>query len=484
MAEHVAQRGTDHASIHRVDHGAEIGTTEVLAEFAATGTPAAADHSAEVSRALVDTVAVTLGGTGAPGERILRGWSRAESPSGPATLWTSGEPTSASTAALVNGTVAHLLDFDDISPSMPLHPSAVLMPALVAVGEARGTDPSAFTESYDVGAAAFRALADILPQHVHYARGWHSTSTIGRLAAVAALVRLVGLDAGRARNALGIASSLAAGSRPNFGSMTKPLHAGAAARDAVMAVELSEAGFTANPAELEAPNGFLERYGDPAEAPVGLPAQTLEERLEYWTDAWVQDWGIKQYASCYGTHRGIDAMLAIRREHAEAGRQDCPIEVRATLHRRGTRPLRSTPPTTGTEAKFSLEYTLAVACLRGRVTLADFTEEAFADERVHALMRAVTVAENCVPPVGPADYTTGFTVVEAMYADGSTRAARVEVTHGQSADPLTDAELRAKAVDCVLAGGYDSAVADQIIEVATREPGPAVTSALPRRNPS
>ena len=91
--------------------------------------------------------------------------------------------------------------------------------------------------------------------------------------------------------------------------MTKPFHAGTAARDAVMALELAEAGFTANPDELEAPNGFLDRYGDPELAPVGSVAETLEERLEYWADAWVENWGLKRYPACYGTHRGIDAVL-------------------------------------------------------------------------------------------------------------------------------------------------------------------------------
>lgn len=458
-----------------------MGATEVLASYAVAGAPAASGHRAEVARALIDTVAVTLGGAGSPGERILRTWAEGQSPSGPATVWTSGETTSASTAALVNGTVAHLLDFDDISPSMPLHPSAVLMPALVAAAEAwggRASEPDRFAAAYDVGAAAFRALAELLPQHVHYARGWHSTSTIGRLAGVAALARLGGLDVLTTRHALGLVASLAAGSRPNFGSMTKPLHAGAAARDAVMAVELAAAGFTANPEELEAPNGFLERYGDPLLAPVGSAAQTLDERLEYWTDAWVQDWGLKRYASCYGTHRGIDAMLEIRQGHPQGE----PVSIRATLHRRGTRPLRRTAPTSGTEAKFSLEYVLAVAYLRGRVTLEDFTEEAFADAQVQGLMRTVSVGESDAPPVGPAGYTTGFTVVEATFADGSTRTARVEITHGQYADPLTEAELHDKSVDCLLAGGYPAELADQIIDAVHGAPGPAFTSVISGRN--
>ncbi len=459
-----------------------MGATEVLASYAVAGPGAVADHRAEVARALIDTVSVALGSAGSAGETILRDWSRTQSPSGPATVWTSGEPTSASNAALVNGTAAHLLDFDDISPSMPLHPSAVLMPALVAAAEAEGGQaaaPENFTAAYDVGAAAFRALADLLPQHVHYARGWHSTSTVGRLAAVAALARLGGLDVETTRHALGLVSSLAAGSRPNFGSMTKPLHAGAAARDAVMAVELARAGFTANPEELEAPNGFLERYGDPQLAPVGSAAQTLDERLEYWTDAWVQDWGLKRYASCYGTHRGIDATLELRRQHPG----DLPVSVKATLHRRGTRPLRRTAPTSGTEAKFSLEYVLAVAYLRGRVTLEDFTEQAFADKQVRDLMGRVQVGESDQPPVGPAEYSTGFTVVEASFADGSTRAARVDITHGQYADPLTDAELREKSGECVRAGGYPAELADQIIEAVSDAPGPAFTRVISGRNP-
>ena len=213
-----------------------------------------------------------------------------------------------------------------------MHPSAVLMPALVTVAEDRGLDGRRVVEAYDVGAATFRAVAELLPQHVHYARGWHTTATVGRLAAVAAVVRLVGASTGTAQHALGIVSSQAAGSRPNFGSMTKPLHAGCAARDAVMAVELAEAGFTANPDELEARDGFFDRYGDPDLAPVGDPGETLAERLEHWADAWPEDWGLKRYPACYGTHRGIDAALALRSRVDPAAVET----IRVTVHPRGT----------------------------------------------------------------------------------------------------------------------------------------------------
>ena len=459
------------------DAATDIGVTQVLAAFAAEGAQADADHADAVTRALVDTVAVSLAAAGEEGDRILSAWVERESSVGSSTAWTSGARMSAASAALVNGTAAHLLDYDDISPSMPLHPSAVLIPALVAIAESRGATPERFTDAYDVGAAAFRAVAEVLPQHVHYARGWHTTATVGRLAAVAALVRLVGANTDVARHAIGIASSLAAGSRPNFGSMTKPFHAGAAARDAVMALELAEAGFTANPDELEAPNGFLDRYGDPELAPVGSVAETLEERLEYWADSWVENWGLKRYPACYGTHRGIDAILTLR--GAAAGR--IPRRITATLHPRGTRPLRTSPPTTATQAKFSLEYALAVAFLRGAVTLGDFTEAAFGDAEVRALMERVTVGENSVPPAGPPVFDTGFTVVELEFADGTTQSTRVDVTHGQASDPLTDAELHAKFADCAVAGGYRSEDAAIVLAALLAAPGAAFTTTLPRR---
>lgn len=463
-----------------VDHDTEPGATEVLAEFAVSGVLAAADRTEAVTRALIDTVAVSLGASGEEGERILREWALRESPSGPCTVWTSGETTTPSIAALVNGTAAHLLDYDDISPSMPLHPAAVLMPALVAVAEARGATTARFVQAYEVGSAVFRAVADVLPQHVHYARGWHSTSTVGRLAAVAALARLMASDVGVVRNALGIVASLAAGSRPNFGTMTKPFHAGAAARDAVMALELAEAGFTGNPDELDAPGGFLERYGDAEVAPVGSAAQALGERLEYWADAWPGDAGLKRYPSCYGTHRSIDALLELRRTAPDAGQ--LPTSITATVHPRGTRALRPGLPATGTQGKFSLEYTLAVAWLRGDVTLDDFTDETFNDPQAQALLRTVTISESAVPPHGPAEFSTGYSVVELTFADGSTRAARTEVTHGTATDPLTDAELRGKFIDCCAAGGYDVDVANRVIAAITAEPGAAFTSSIPRRS--
>jgi 2-methylcitrate dehydratase PrpD len=468
-----------------------VGLTRVLADFAAGGAEALSDHTAEVTRALVDTVGVAVASTAEPAERMLQSWAVREGSTGRATVWTTGRSTSASMAALLNGTSGHQLDYDDISPSTPMHPSTVLVPALLAAAEDRALDGSRVVEAYDVGAATFRAVAELLPQHVHYARGWHTTATVGRLAAVAALVRLTGACSETAQHALGIVSSLVAGSRLNFGSMTKPLHAGCAARDAVMAFELAESGFTANPDELEAPDGFFERYGDPDLAPVGDPSETLAERLEHWVEAWPGDWGIKRYAACYGTHRGVDAALELRSRVDPAAVQ----AITVTVHPRGTRALVAFPPESATEAKFSLEYTVASALVRGPLRLADFEEASFADAGVRELMGKVVVSESADPPTGPASFSGGYAVVEVVDESGRQEVARVDLTRGDARDPLSDRELLDKFADCCQMGGFSHAAsarlhraltdfvggghAGALVPALSRDPQPAVSAFTP-----
>src|SRR5690606_11491685 len=223
-------------------------------------------------------------------------------------VWFTGEHERADDVALLNGTAAHFLDFDDVSPSMPLHPSAVLVPALMAAAGS-GLRFDRFAEAYNVGAAMFRWVAEALPSEEHYGRGWHSTATVGRLAAVAAIARIRGLSVETTANAFGMASSTASGSRVNFGTMTKPLHAGLAARDALHTVDWSAAGVTASTSELESKGGFFSRFGA---ADAAALADSVAERFAHWVEHWPGDWGLKRYPSCYGTHRAIDAALELR----------------------------------------------------------------------------------------------------------------------------------------------------------------------------
>jgi len=433
-----------------------LGATGVLARFI-TGRPAGTACGTSTLTALVDTVAVAVAGRAADSADAVMGWlDDEEHAPGPAAVWGSGEFRSPATAALINGTAAHALDWDDAVPSMAMHPGAVLFPALLAQAsrwpEVSGPELLA---AYDIGNAVFRAVTELAPDTVHYGRGWHTTATVGRLAAAAAAARLARLDETKTRYALGIAASCAAGSLANFGTMTKPLHAGLAARDAVTAVALAERGCTANTEQLEHPKGFFALYGDVDAADPAF-TRKLAARLEYWAAHWPEDWAVKRYPSCYATHRSIDAARWLR---AEAGfpPPDDVESVKITVHAGGLRPLIGHSPRTGLEGKFSLPYTIAVTLLRGTVRLGDFTDDAFdgtlADPAAAALMDRIEAFEE--PGFHGAE-------VELDLAGGRRLAKRAEVSHGDSRDPLTVSELEEKTREALGAAGWTAGEADTL----------------------
>ncbi|MBT3153835.1 MmgE/PrpD family protein [Streptomyces sp. CHD11] len=412
---------------------------------------------------VADTVGVAVAGLATPAAVLVRDWvedqapSNALAPAGTAAVWGTAGRFGPADAALVNGTAAHALDWDDAAPSMAMHPAAVLLPTLFAFAARRPVTGGDLVAAYSVGSAVFRAVSEVLPHAVHYGRGWHNTSTTGRLAATAAACRLLGLDAGRAAHALGIAASQAAGSLANFGTMTKPMHAGLASRDAVMAVGLATRGFTAHPAQLEARGGFLDLFGDHD------PERTafLGERLEHWMTGWVDDYAIKAYPSCFATQRAIDAGISLREELGAATGRIARVEV--TLEHGGTRPLRDTRPGNGLEAKFSLEYTLAVALLTGDVRLGDFTDEALEHPGVAGLMARIGLAER-----PPAD-EPGHTVVRLHTDDGRILVRDVRHSRGDSHRPLTRDELAAKFHQCAGHGPAARSWFDALLAVPDSE---------------
>ncbi|MCL3820382.1 MmgE/PrpD family protein, partial [Aeromicrobium wangtongii] len=217
-----------------------------------------------------------------------------------------------------------------------------------------------------------------------------------------------------------------------------------AARDAVMAVGLAARGFTANPDQLESRGGFLELFGEPDPE----RASTLRDRLAHWSTAWTGDYAIKAYPSCFATQRAIDAGISLR---AELGGDVAAIErIEVTLEAGGTRPLRDTLPVTGLEAKFSLEYTLALALISGDVLLADFADDALTRPGVTELMSRITLAER------PPSADPGHTVVRLHTTDGRTLDRTVHHSRGDSHNPLSSGELFSKFRQCV---GGDAAEA-------------------------
>lgn len=415
--------------------------TERLAHLAVDWVHPSEDAALDLAeRAVVDTVAVTLASvTDRTVTTMLDAIGQGLGP-GASTVLVTGQRTDTRQAALIGGLSAHALDFDDVDDAMIGHPSAVIVPAVLAVGEDLDATGREVLQAYWVGLATCRAVAAEVGIDGHYAAGWHSTATIGTLGAAAAVARLRGLTQDQAQHALGIAGSLAAGSRQNFGTMTKPLHAGTAASSGVLAATLAGSGFTADPHQLESPLGFLALHdGSPHVSP--LPDELLEE----------PSLNVKLYPCCYYIHAAADAMIAL----AEAGLT--PAEVRSiqvTVQPAGLGALIHHRPVTGLQGKFSMEYAMAAALLDRRVTLETFTDEVVNRPAVQDLLRKVIADTRPTPPLGPTQWEGSYAVVAVTMIDGGTVVQRVDHARGHATRPVTEPELRGKFDDCALFGGF------------------------------
>jgi 2-methylcitrate dehydratase PrpD len=381
----------------------------------------------ETARAsILDTLACAVAGCEERAASAVRAWVVGEGAQPQAWIWATHLRSSAALASLANGTAAHALDYDDVNWALQGHPSAPLLPAVLAVSEAMGASGAeallAYAAGFEVEARIGEALA-----RPHYARGWHPTATAGLLGATAAAGRLLGLDEATLCTAFGIACSRAAGSRMNFGTDTKPLHAGLAARAGVECAQLAARGVSAHGAGLEADFGLGDLYGGARPfrlAEFGQPFALEEPGVE-----------LKPYPSCRFSHRTIDAVLALRERHAGAEllALECEIEpfaLEILIHPR---------PRTGLEAKFSLPYCAAVAWLDGGAELSSFSDDRAARPDVQALLRRVDVR----PADGAGDAVT------AVFASGERDREHVPWARGSPRRPLERSARLHKVRSCL-----------------------------------
>ncbi|MBX9588048.1 MAG: MmgE/PrpD family protein [Hyphomonadaceae bacterium] len=350
----------------------------------------------------------------------------------------SGRALSSPDAALVNGVAAHVLDYDDVA--LDGHPSAVLVPAIVAEGwtlESSGADVLA---AYAAGYELWAALIALELGHLHD-RGFHPTGVIGALAAAAACARLHRLGPDKTTHALAIAASLAAGLVANFGTMTKSLHAGRAAQSGVLAARLARDGLTGALDALEHPTGFIRAHStiDPTDLDTSDLGLGVNWRL---ADIGVN---IKRYPTCYATHRAIDAMIDLARSRDLD--PDAVAEVHVRTGRTQLLMLRNSQPRTALEAKFSMQFALAAALISRRVGLPELTDEYVLRPEVvanGAKVRCTTTDQAMETlPFAPDDR------VSVVLHDG-TIIEHAPVTHakGSWALPLTRDELEEKFFDC------------------------------------
>lgn len=391
-----------------------------------------------VARAFVDTFAVAVAGRTESVSRIAAEYA-VSGGGGPCTLWTTGERVRPEDAALANAATAHALDYDDVASPLRGHPSVVLIPALVALGEAEGADGRRISAAYAVGFEVSIKMAKAMGAD-HYTKGWHSTATIGVLGAAAGCAHLLGLDAGRAAAAVGLASAQAAGVHRSFGTMAKCIQPAGAAAAAIRSARLAAMGFTAAPDALEGRSGYVALYGNGED--VAPQMETLGsdpiELLRTGID-------VKRYPCCYAAHRAIQGMLDLR-----ADRAIDPLRVervRVTVQPRGLAPLIHSRPRSGLEGKFSMEYSMAAALLDGAVRLSSFADEAVLRPEAQALLRKVETVED------QGQFFPRRALVEVELRSGESRSIQVEGLRGSAQLPLTDAELEEKLRDCVAFSG-------------------------------
>jgi 2-methylcitrate dehydratase PrpD len=418
--------------------------TEALGNFVAEVSferlPEAAVDVARLG--FTDTIATMIAGAGEPAPQLLReGLAPA---AGPASLYFTAERATAPEAAWINGTAGHALDYDDVA--LRGHPSTVLVPAILAEGERLDASGRDLVAAYVAGYEAWAELAWRDPGH-HHRKGWHPTGIFGSIGAAAACAALRRLDGKRAAQALALGASQSGGIMANFGTMTKPFHAGRAAYAGVVSARLAELGFTASPDALEHPQGFLSAVSPEGKADRETPPKGLGSEWKITK----QRIGIKKYPACYCTHRSLDAMLDLLKAHplkpADIG------HITVSLSSTHALILRNHLPQTGLEAKFSIEFAMAAAVVARRAGLAEYSDPFVRRPEVQELMRRVRIETNeDYDPDLPGG--SRFDQVRVELADGGEIASeKVRRARGHAELPLSEADIYDKFRACLDAGG-------------------------------
>ncbi|WIX75662.1 MmgE/PrpD family protein [Amycolatopsis carbonis] len=410
--------------------------TRALAEFAHSApSGSASPRAAEVVRhAALDLFGVIVAGASEEAGQLALDYARSQGGAGAATVFGGRTRLSPSLAALVNGTAGHALDYDDIGLGAG-HVSVAILPAVWAVAEQTQADGAAFTDALVVA----YEIAHRLTTMYHdtrlgpYAAGYHKPSVYSSLGAAAGCARLLGISPDAVAHALGIAASQAGGLRANFGTMTKPLHAGIANRTGIEAALLARSGFTASPEILEQRFGWHDVIcrgeGDLDVVLDGLHSVGLSSPY-----AIEEGMTFKAYPCCGANHYAIDGVRNVLREARLAEPDVASLDV--WIEQRNLNDVLVYPwARTPLEGKFSLAYNVTAALVDGTVTVETFTDEALA--RLKPYRDRVSVHPTTDLPQNGAR-------IKLVTTDGRTIEHEQMTLRGSVSDPMAWGELEAK----------------------------------------
>ena len=403
------------------------------------------DVRRELKRCLVDGLGVMLAGTPSACSRLIQRYVQESKSPGASAVVGTGILTSPSLVALANGVAGHADDFDDTQLSQTpdriygllTHPTVPALAAALAVGQDVKASGKEFLTAFCGGIEVECKIAEAMNPE-HYIKGFHTTGTVGVFGATAAAAKLYKLSPEQTRFALGIAASKSAGLRVNFGTMTKPYHAGAAAENGVVAARLARLGYQSDPNALDGQWGHFQVTGGGCD-----PARIVGHLGNPYTLSW-PGVSVKPYPCGSLSHPSLDALLDLITEHDIKPSQ--VAQVRLGAGRNILNPLRYKEPQNSLEAKFSLQFCLGILLLRRRAGLQEFVDDVVRSPEVRAMMALVETYHS--PEIEAKGSDRMRSLVEVRLKDGRVLTRLAETSRGTPERPMSRQEMAAKFADC------------------------------------
>ena len=418
--------------------------------------------------AIMDCLACMLAGSQEPLADILCRYIEAEGATPAASVVGRGFRTTAANAALVNGAMAHALDYDDITQITKTHPTAVLLPAALAAAEESGASGRDMLLGYMSGFEVACAVGEALSEAYYDDLGWHPTGPLGAVGSAVAASKIMALDPVQTAMAVSLAASQASGLRQNFGTMTKPFHAGDAARAGVVSAKLVRDGFTASDDALEGRFGFIRAFSGGQGFDSEQVAENLGNKL-YLVESGIE---IKKYPCCGSAHLALDATFDLLSQCAIDPEAIERIDV--TVDFDPPRSLIHSRPVSSLEGKFSMQYCLAAALLDRLVGLQSFTDDQVMRPEAQAMIPRIEMRR--IPGnEGMPSWTEGYHQVDVQLRDGSVLSEQAHRANSGALRGVTMDDIRSKFRDCASQNLSEASTAEVLSRLDSLEKGEPVS---------
>src|ERR1700726_1950973 len=468
MASSALSASAKRAESFGVDFPKPSGLTSYVGRFVTTTTyEEIPEQVIELGKkSILDGLGLALAGSRAESGSISRKYvEQAGVCNGKATVIGSTQRTSPRFAALLNGISIHADDFDDTQLAaakdrvygLLMHPTVPVLPAIFALAEQSKVTGKDWMLPYHVGAEVECKIAEAIAPR-HYQDGFHTTGTCGPFGSAAACARLLNFDLSKTLNTFGLAASQSGGLRENFGTMTKPFQAGHAAESGLVSAELVALGWTAAEQILEADRGFFRPFGGSYD-----PSAIMDRMGKPWTFA-SPGVSLKPYPSGSLTHPAMTELARLIEAHNIQAAQVEKVEVGANHNMTTT--LLHHQPKTGLEAKFSMEFCLAILLLKHKAGLRQFSDKVAQRPDVQEMIRRINFYVD--PEAESAGYDKMTSILKIHLTDGTMITGRADFGKGRPANPMSVDEAATKFRECADCAEWPKASTEGIVRILKR----------------